>query len=116
MLTDLRKPPQKEKFTQKTAEDQPKNRHRHEEVYTIEQAAIFADLPSVEENMKNTDYSILPGTLKVYSPRVFSELTRRDMKLCDIIKSLDLNLNREEIARAYKAGSDGIAEEIKLLF
>ena len=102
----------KTKLTQKTAEDQPKNRYKHEEVYTIEQAAIFADLPSVEENMKNTDYSILPGTLKVYSPGVFSELARRDMELRDILKSLDLSLNREEIARAYKTGDNGIAEEI----
>jgi len=96
--------------TTRTANDNDNEPYKHNQVFLIEDKDIKADVPNAKEELEQKGFSILPGSLKVYSPEIFRKIADRDEEFLDIAKSLDFKSNEEQI-RASTAPQGGKSGE-----
>ena len=88
-----------------TYERKPDNPYKHQVVHFLEEDAVLQALPSVKKELERTKYNILPGSLKIYCPEIFTGFLMDDQDFLNIMETLDFNRNRERIRAA--SGGDG---------
>ena len=84
------------------------NPHKKEQTFVIDDQTIKTSLPGVKEELEERKMQILPGTLKVYAPKVFSRFIN-DEEYIDVLTSLNFERNAEQIlaAGSSEAGNTG---------
>jgi len=81
-----------------------KDPYRQEKTFLIDDESIKRDLPAVREELERKRVNILPGSLTVYAPRIFGGVLS-DVKYIDMLASLDLAKNYEQLKIAGRATS-----------
>jgi len=81
--------------------------YKHQVVYLMDEKAIVNALPEVKKELERTKYNILPGTLKIYCPEIFTSFLMDDRDYLDIVESLDFHRNREQIKSASEGAAQG---------
>jgi len=88
----------------KNVERNVKDPYKQEKTFLIDDESIKKDLPAVREELERKRVNILPGSLTVYAPKVFGGVLN-DVKYLDMLASLDLAKNYEQLKIAGKAAS-----------
>jgi len=81
--------------------------YKHQVVYLVDEKAITNALPPVKKELERTKYNILPGTLKIYCPEIFTSFLMDDRDFLDIVDSLDFQKNKEQIKSASEGAAQG---------
>jgi len=80
------------------------NPYKHQRLHQIGDNAIRYLFPEIKDELDRVKYSVLPGTLKVYAPEVFSQLLEDDKLYLNIQESLNFHRNKDQIKDASGPG------------
>jgi len=80
------------------------NPYKHQRLHQIGDNAIRYLFPAIKDELDRVKYSVLPGTLKVYAPEIFSQLLEDDKLYLNIQESLNFQRNRDQIKDASGPG------------